>query len=349
MKKNYLSTSQNKSKKNNDNIDLKEEFQEMLKETTISEEEVKNRKKEEEMKSKETLDKAKKEWEEKNESLKNEWEKTRSNVEENPESDLKINHLKKKLTSVFYFNKSSKNEEKKGDKENNADKTEEISEPSKISQFVSGFVKVWKQTFPGEENLELLLERRKAEAQILKSKIKEPTEEEIAEIEAAIPEWKRGAVVMVLDQPVEEVTSIFDTAKLKMKSHVKNLKIYKEAQTTLQNSELNLLVEDLKQSFTNVKDNLNESQNPFFVVSRDLMDRAKFKSPSAQAITVMRKHDPDFDLILFEREVDAIFKQLMHAFVKDDLDTIRLITGETALAVLSNEIKSRRERVNLVY
>ena len=158
MKKNYLSTSQNKSKKNNDNIDLKEEFQEMLKETTISEEEVKNRKKEEEMKSKETLDKAKKEWEEKNESLKNEWEKTRSNVEENPESDLKINHLKKKLTSVFYFNKSSKNEEKKGDKENKADKTEEISEPSKISQFVSGFVKVWKQTFPGEENLELLLE-----------------------------------------------------------------------------------------------------------------------------------------------------------------------------------------------
>ena len=73
--------------------------------------------------------------------------------------------------------------------------------------------------------MELLLEKRKLEAQILKSKIKEPTEEEIQQIEESIPEWKRGAVVFVMDQPAEETVSFFDVAKRNLKSHVKNLKI----------------------------------------------------------------------------------------------------------------------------
>jgi hypothetical protein len=355
IKKNYLSTSQNKSNKSSEKIDLRSEFQDMLKETKISEEEVQNRKKEEEMKLKETMDQAKKDFDAKQENLKNEWEKKRhSNAEEDQESDLKINHIKKKFTSAFYFNKDKpEGKEEKGEK-NSSDKNEETekisepSEPTKFSKFLSGFAKVWRETFPGEENVELLLEKRKLEAQILKSKIKEPTEEEIEQIEASIPEWKRGAVVLVMDQPPEEAASFFDVAKRNLKSHVKNLKIYKEAQESLQNSELSLLVEDLKTSYTNVRENLKESQNPFFVVSRDLMDRVNFKSPSALATQVMRKHDPNFELVLFEKEVDAIFKQLMMAYVKDDLDTVRLVAGDMALAVLTNDIKSRRERVRIV-
>ena len=49
------------------------------------------------------------------------------------------------------------------------------------------------------------------------------------------------------------------------------------------------------------------------------------------------------------KEVNAIFKQLLTAFLKDDLDTIRLVAGEMALAMLTNEIKTRRERVNYFY
>ena len=54
-----------------------------------------------------------------------------------------------------------------------------------------------------------------------------------------------------------------------------------------------------------------------------------------------------FDLILFEKEVNGIFSQLMTAFINDDLETVKLVAGEVALAILTNEIKSRRERVTI--
>jgi hypothetical protein len=332
MKKNYLSTSQNKTLKKDEKIDLREEFQEMLKETKISDEEVQKIKLNEETKITESINQAKKDFDEKTEKLKNEFESNTKNTE-NEKSENK-----KKSTSNFG----------KGKEEESKNKNTEAT-PGAFSKFMTGFKKVWKQTFPGEDNLELLIEKRKAEAQFLKSKIKEATEEEIAEIEAKIPEWKRGAVVLVADQPPEEGHSLFESAKRNLTNHVKNLKIYQDTQKNLENSELSLLVNDLKTSYTNVKDNLKESQNPFFVVSRDLVDRVSFKSPSSQAIVVMRKHDPNFELIDFEKEVNVIFKQLMTAFLKDDLDTIKLIASEMALAVLTNEIKTRKERVNLYF
>lgn len=41
---------------------------------------------------------------------------------------------------------------------------------------------VWHKTFPGEENIEALFERRREEARVLKDKIKDPTEEEIQKV-----------------------------------------------------------------------------------------------------------------------------------------------------------------------
>jgi hypothetical protein len=79
----------------------------MLKETTISQEEVIAKKKQEEVKQKQTIDQAKKDWEEKNHNLKNEWEHKRTNAEEEDQSELDINHMKKKIKSAFYFNKST--------------------------------------------------------------------------------------------------------------------------------------------------------------------------------------------------------------------------------------------------
>ena len=90
---------------------------------------------------------------------------------------------------------------------------------------------------------------------------------------------------------------------------------------------------------------MTESQSTLFVVTRNLTDKVKFVSPSSQAIKIMRKHDPGFELYDFEKEVNFIFKQLMTAYINDDLDMIKKLSGETALAVLSSDIKSRRERV----
>ena len=193
--------------------------------------------------------------------------------------------------------------------------------------------------------MELLLEKRKMEAKLLKSKIKEATDEEIAEIEASIPEWKRGALVLVETDAPKEKLSIFDIAKRNLAYHIKNLKLYQEAQNKLKDSEVSLLLDDFKKSYSNVKENIKESQNPLFVVSRDIIDRVAFKSPSSQAIQIMRKYDPNFELHNFEKEVEVVFKQLMKAYFQDKLDLVRSICSESALAVLSSEIKSRRERV----
>lgn len=363
--KNYLNVA-NKSKLNgSDRINLKAEFQEMLNETKISEEEIKMKKTEEILKKKEAMSEANKEWEKKNEDLKNEWEEKRMDSEDAEGGKEK---LKEKLKSSFRFKKSmnqdkeenidkdnkgsngngDKNGKNDKDKSNKSNKTSNNSNdnPNVISRFISGFAKVWKQTFPGEENIELLLEKRKQEALILKSKIKEASEEEITDIEAAIPEWKRGALVLVESETAQEKYSIFDLAKKNLAYHVKSLKIYQETQKSLKDSEISLLLKDFQESYSNVRENLKESQNPFFVVSRDLIDRVSFKSPSSQAISIMRKFDPHFELLIFEKEVDAIFKQLMNAYLKDNLDTVKALTSESALAVLTSEIKSRRERVS---
>jgi len=373
--KNFFNSTQVKNDKKNNpqNIDLKQEFEEMLKTQKISEEELKTKNIQEEKKKKETIENINKEWEDKNKNLKNEWEDKRNATEEEneTESKIKLDHIKKKVKSAFYFNKMStsegtttpgqpeteakkqetaeeKEEGKKEKTEEKKAKAEGTSEVSSFQKIYKGFLNVWKQTFPGEENMDLLFEKRRQEAQLLKSKIKEPTEEEIEQMEAAIPEWKRGAVVLVQDDSSQNIkTSIFDLAKVNLTRHVKNLKIYKDAQKSFENSEMSLLMEDLKTSYNNVRDNIKESQNPFLVVTRDLTDRVSFKSSSAQATSIMRKFDPNFDLILFEKEVNGIFSQLMTAFINDNLETVKLVAGEVALAIMTNEIKSRRERVTI--
>lgn len=330
---------------------LKKEFDEMLKANKISEAELKVKKEAEDKRIKEDLDNMNKEWDDKNKKLKKEWDEKR-NIEEDRESENKLNHLKRKLKSAFYFNKSNKTEDHDNNNKNKTKKSKEVPEQeqvSKFSKFVTGFANVWRQTFPGEENIDLLMAKRKQEAIILKSKIKEATDEEAEEIEKNIPEWKRGAVLIIEDSIEQEKVSIFETAKRNLSTHIKNLKLYQDSQQSYENSELKLLMEDLKVSFTNVKENIKESQNPFMVVTRDLADRVSFKSPSSQVITVMRKFDPSFDLLIFEKEVNGIFKQLMTAFINDELDMIKLIAGETALAMLTSEIKSRRERVRHIY
>ena len=93
------------------------------------------------------------------------------------------------------------------------------------------------------------------------------------------------------------------------------------------------------------------------MMSRVIVDRVSFKSSSAEATRIMRKYDPGFNLIDFEKEVDVkyfiiniiqiIFQQLMKAFLNDDIDSAKLVSGETALGLVTGMIKSRKERVDL--
>lgn len=60
----------------------------------------------------------------------------------------------------------------------------------------------------------------------------------------------------------------------------------------------------------------------------------------------MRKFEPDFDLFTFENEVDEVLKQLLNAFLRDDLETVKKLSGNTALGMLQGIIKTRKEMVS---
>lgn len=124
-----------------------------------------------------------------------------------------------------------------------------------------------------------------------------------------IPEWKRGAVVLVTsDDLLLEKPSIFEVASKKLRKHVRNTELYKSYRESNIYKEIQDFKDDLKQSSKNLKEGIEASQNPLIMMSRDLVDRVSFKSSSAEATRIMRKYDPNFNLLDFEKEVDVIFK-----------------------------------------
>ena len=64
-------------------------------------------------------------------------------------------------------------------------------------------------------------------------------------------------------------------------------------------------MDNLKKVKAGVKETIEFSHNPVFEVSRSLSDRMNINTNSSQAIKVMRKYDPDFDLFKFEKEVNV--------------------------------------------
>lgn len=53
---------------------------------------------------------------------------------------------------------------------------------------------------------------------------------------------------------------------------------------------------------------------------------------NADAIEEMRKRDPEFDIDIFEREVQYIFEEVYSAFLKHDIKFIEKVCGAEALA-----------------
>jgi len=181
------------------------------------------------------------------------------------------------------------------------------------------------------------------EAKIIKERIKEPTEEEIIAAESLIPEWKKGALVLIIEDTINEKKSIFDIATDKMKKHVRNSESYKNFVESDAYKELQQIKTDYLEAKKNFRDEISGSQNPFIVVSRDLLDKVQVKSTTAHATNLMRKIDPNFDLFEFEKEVDFIFKKFFEAFLNDDIDFLEKVSANAALGMMSGVIKARKE------
>lgn len=96
------------------------------------------------------------------------------------------------------------------------------------------FTEVWKETFPNSKAIaRSKIDERKERAKVLKElevKMKEMTPEELEAYWEAIPEWKRGALVIqnATEEEQKEIESIFKRLRGKIGNRIKDTTLVKE-------------------------------------------------------------------------------------------------------------------------
>lgn len=86
-----------------------------------------------------------------------------------------------------------------------------------------GYIKdIWQETFPQEDELaRSKMQRRKQIAKLQKElENNQLTPEEVEKLQASIPDWKKGAVVITDEKPTEERSGLFRRLGRKVKSSV---------------------------------------------------------------------------------------------------------------------------------
>lgn len=59
----------------------------------------------------------------------------------------------------------------------------------------------------------------------------------------------------------------------------------------------------------------------------------------------MRKIDPDFNFVAFEKECEVLVNQMMSAYFKEDLEMLQKLTAEGALGLFTGILRLRKEKV----
>lgn len=77
--------------------------------------------------------------------------------------------------------------------------------------------------------------------------------------------------MVLISEEVKEVENIFDKARKTIKKHIRNSEVYHNFRESDTYKELEQIKLDYKEARKNLRDEVSASQNPFIVVSRDLM------------------------------------------------------------------------------
>lgn len=163
-------------------------------------------------------------------------------------------------------------------------------------------------------------------------KVKRYSDEELKQMQEAIPEYQRTAMVET-EAPVVEEKSKFKLSSLipeSVKNKVKETSSYKEYADFRNN---------LKE-FTQTSDSaaVNLGNKAYKMVSEP--------SSTARATQTMRQYDKDFSVIEIERESTYIFKEAYLAFLQCDVEKLEMLCGGQALDLLRSLIKINAVKVN---
>lgn len=98
----------------------------------------------------------------------------------------------------------------------------------------------------------------------------------------------------------------------------------------------------MKEFKSNLKEEIDTTQNPLVQSSRRVVDVAFSESGLARAIKEMQKYDRDFDLQDLHYEAEEIFKEFYCNFLNGNLDYVEKVCGKAGLAIAKTEIKRRQ-------
>lgn len=100
---------------------------------------------------------------------------------------------------------------------------------------------------------------------------------------------------------------------------------------------------EVKEFKGNLKEELDNTQNPFVQRSREVIDIAFIESGTAKAVKHMKAYDRDFDINELPFEAEEVFKEFFCNFLSGNLDYIESVSSSTALALVKAELKRRKE------
>ena len=92
---------------------------------------------------------------------------------------------------------------------------------------------------------------------------------------------------------------------------------------------------------SNLKEELDNTQNPVLRSTRELTDVVFRESNCAHAIKEMKKFDPDFDVLELAFEAEEVFKEFFCNFLEGNLDYLTKVCGMAGLAIVKGDLKAR--------
>ena len=184
------------------------------------------------------------------------------------------------------------------------------------------FKDLWQETFPSDDRkVKTRIEKRREIAKVQQNY----TEEEIAQMQEAIPEWKRTAITAVdEDQVQEERAGFFRRLTKKIGSKVNDTTIAKKIVESEEYRDFKKKYREIKQEASefkeDFKDEVETTQNPLVGKAKSMGDYIFQETELSQAIGKMKMYDPEFDILDLHYEIEEIFTDMFDNYLEGNLE-----------------------------
>ena len=163
------------------------------------------------------------------------------------------------------------------------------------------------------------------------------TDEQLKEFEDQIPDWKKGALQNAnnIKQNTESLSirnKLLDRISGYFQNIIKDDEEYENMMAEM---------EKMKTSLRDIEDNVSnkiKSSDMKVVQKGYTIYESTIKKMGSQTMDAIRKWDPDFDLLDFEKEAQYIFEEIYTKFLEHDITYLEGVCANDALGLFKSMI-----------